>query len=553
VEGLLQHIGISVVSATLLGIAAYKVRQPVILGYLVAGAIVGPEVGVGWVSDPHSIETISEIGLILLLFIIGLELDLKQIAAAGRKLFVVGIGQFLCCVLLGLGAFALAGYGLSATDMGALYLALACALSSTALVAKILYDKSECDTLPGRMTLGILVVQDMWAILVLSLQPNFADPRIAALGKAIGASLLLLLGGFLASKYLLRRVYGWVSASPEMVLAVSLGWCMAVAGAAGLLGVSMEMGALIAGLSISTFPYSKHVTEKCLPLRDFFLTLFFVSLGMKIVAPEPAMLLATALIVLFVVATRFATIYPLLALMRSGRRTCFITSLNLSQISEFSLVVVSLGVSYGHVGADLMALVIYAMATSCILSSYAMKYNHQIFRLFDRRRASGEGAPAGEEEPGQATLHFYPVVLLGFHRGAQALVEALSRRDPRLLKKIQVLDFNSELMPELARLGVAGAIVDISSPEALVHGGVEFARVIVSTIPDSLLRGTSNRRLVEECRALAPHAFLVATAERPEQVESLREAGADDVVLPFGLLGERLADLLEETQRGHRI
>src|SRR6185503_14590635 len=154
-------------------------------------------------------------------------------------------------------------------------------------------------------------------------------------------------------------------------------------GAAGALGLSKEMGALVAGLSIAAFPYSIHVSAKTLPLRDFFLTLFFVSLGMQITAPRWDMAGLVAGIVAFVIVSRFATVYPLLALSGAGRRTAFITSLNLAQVSEFSLVIASLGVFYKHISEQTVAVTIYAMGATAVLSSYAIRFNHPIYLAFE--------------------------------------------------------------------------------------------------------------------------------------------------------------------------
>ncbi len=273
-HGILPEIGISILAATALGFIFQFFRQPVILGYLVAGALIGPEIGLKLVSNPVNIEVISEIGLILLLFIIGLELNPTKLLSSGRQLVYAGVGQFILCVFIGTGFFLLMGYDLGSGRIDALYLAVFCALSSTAIVVKLLYDKLELDTLPGRITLGILIFQDLWAILILALQPYFTDPRFYLVAIALGKSVVLLASGFLLSRYLMRWIFEKISKTPEMVVAMSIAWCAFMAGMGDWIGLSMEMGALIAGVAISTFPYSVHITAKVLPLRDFFLTLF---------------------------------------------------------------------------------------------------------------------------------------------------------------------------------------------------------------------------------------------------------------------------------------
>ncbi|MFH1369497.1 MAG: cation:proton antiporter [Elusimicrobiota bacterium] len=549
-HGLLADIGIAIIAATVLGIIAYRLKQPIILAYLIAGALIGPNIGLKLITDINSIEIISELGLILLLFIIGLEMDIPSILTSGRQLLVSGIGQFVSCVVMGIGFFILLGYSLNAGDMSALYLAMACALSSTAIVVKLLYDKLELDCLHGRMTLGILIIQDIWAIAILAFQPNFMDPKVSFLIFALGKSALLLASGFLFSKYVLGYVCGLLSKSPEMIVAVSIGWCALVAGAADAIGLSKEMGALIAGISISTFPYSVHITAKTLPLRDFFLTLFFISLGMKIAAPTAAMLGAASILVLFVIVSRFASIYPLLVWTGGGRRTAFISSLNLSQISEFSLVVASLGVAYGHIKADLLSMLTYSMAFTSVISSYLIKYNHELYMKMERIIAWIRPCESlsGDKQTCEV-VPTYPILILGYHRGAQSLIREISDKAPELIDQLLVIDFNLESLRELKKIGVAGLFGDIASTDSLEHAHIRNAEVIISTIPDILLKGTTNSELVKTCRILSPKAFIIATADFYDHGEKIKEAGADEVLIPYCMTGEMITTMLQNRRR----
>jgi Kef-type K+ transport system membrane component KefB len=540
-HGLLPDIGISLLAATALGFVFQLFRQPVILGYLVAGALIGPQIGLKLVVEPASIEVISEIGLILLLFIIGMELNPTKMLSSGKQLIFTGVGQFVLCVLIGLGFFLLLGTFLGTSRIDALYLAIFCALSSTAIVVKLLYDKFELDTIPGRITLGVLIFQDIWAILVLALQPHFMNPKLHLVALALGKSVLLLGIGFFVSKYLLKWIFDKIAKTPEMVVAMSIAWCVVMAGIGAWIGLSMEMGALIAGVSISTFPYGVHIVAKVLPLRDFFLTLFFLSIGMKIPAPNATILLGALIMVGFVIASRFLTIYPILTLAGSGRRTSFITSLNLSQISEFSLVIAMLGISYGHIEDKIMSLIIYAMAMTSVLSSYLIKGNHELYLFFDHlMERIGFGAKRGGEKTDAPEEH-YPVVLLGYHRGARAFVEKLTEKAPDLIKKVLVIDFNLEVLKELNTRGIKGIFGDISSMDTLDHAHLVQADLILSSIPDMLLKGTSNEDIVRTCRQLAPKAVIMATADSADQIETLKKAGANDVMLPYSMIGDALA------------
>ncbi|HEX8912132.1 MAG TPA: cation:proton antiporter [Humisphaera sp.] len=541
-HALLPDIGVAILAATVVGLVAHVLRQPIILGYLVAGAVVGP-LGLKWIHEAGSVEVISEIGLVLLLFIIGLEMDIKSVLAAGKQLLVAGFGQFLVCVALGVGLFAAMGFGLTGRHSDGLYLALMCGLSSTAVVVKLLYDKQELDTLPGRLTLGVLVIQDVYAIFVLAFQPNFANPTVGPILKAVGATALLLAAGFLFSKYVLRHVYASIARAPEMVVAVSIGWCAAVAGAAGSMGLSKEMGALVAGLSIAAFPYSVHVTAKTLPLRDFFLTLFFVSLGMKITPLAGDKVALVAVLVGFTVASRFLSVYPLLKVSGAGRRTAFITSLNLAQISEFSLVIASLGVVYKHISADTVAVVIYAMAITCVMSSYSIRFSHPLYLAFDKLMGKVGFGTAGAAAERAAAHEDRPVTVLGFHRAGRALIDLLEHHHPAMLAKVKVVDFNPETLRALKARGVDGMFGDLSSLDTLHHANLHASRLILVTIPDMLLKGTSNLALVKGLKEIAPHSRIVATADDDKHEQELLAAGAAGVIKPYDLMAERIAPM----------
>ncbi|MEW6679994.1 MAG: cation:proton antiporter [bacterium] len=541
-HGLLEDIGISIIFATFFGILAHKIRQPVILGYLMGGALIGPETGLRFVTNAVNIETISGIGLVLLLFIIGLEINLKRLIHQGRQIIVAGIGQFILCILLGLLFFK---YILGEGRVNSFYLALLCSVSSTAIVVKLLYDKFEIDTLPGRITLGILIIQDIWVILLLAFQSNFLEPKIAIFFLGLLKAPLLLGGGFLLSKYLLKHVFEWVAKSPEMVVAISIAWCSLISTCAEFIGLSKEIGAFIAGISISIFPYSLHVTAKVLPLRDFFLILFFISLGMKIQKPSLEIILNSLVIVAFVIASRFLTLYPLLLLNGAGKRTSFISSLNLSQISEFSLVIAAIGTELGHIQKNILNLIICSMAFGAILSSYFIKANHETYLVFDKitRRLGFKSKEEGYQK--KKTIS-YPIVILGFHHGARALIDAISQKNPSLLSQVLVIDFSLEVLRELKEKNISAIFGDVSSVETLRHAHIEETKIILSTIPDVFLKGIDNLKLVKICRSLSPSSTIIATADSLEQAEKIKEQGANEVLLVYSIFGEELVLLLEE-------
>ena len=547
---LLANIGLAFTVATVFAFIAKTLKQPLLLAYLLAGVVIGPELGFAWVRNREAIEIISEIGLILLLFIIGLEIDLKKLLGAGKPIIVAGITQFLLCAALGFGFAWLLGMALGGGRFDAVYLGVTLALSSTLIVVKLLYDKFEITTLPGRITLGVLVFQDVWAILFLALQPNLHDPRLEIFFSSLVTGVGLVFVALGVSRYALPHLFAFVAKIPELLLTTALAWCFLVSGAAALLGLSRETGALIAGVSMSTFPYNVDVIAKVTNIRDFFVTLFFVALGMKIPQPSFAILGQALAMSAFLMASRFVSVFPVLYAMGNGLRASLIPSINLCNMSEFSLVIAALGLGLKHIGADLVASLTFVFAITSVLSTYMIMYNHELqgwlsaglgklgFKEFGVPEVKAEEA---EEE--------HAIVFLGFFREASSILHELEglAKDARakaLLRQILVIDFNPVVLEELNRRGIRCLYGDVSNMDTLHHAKIESARIVVSTISDAVLRGTSNRRILQQVRRVCPAAQVLVAADTVEAALALYEEGADFVYLSRLYSARYMSDLI---------
>ncbi|MBN8246490.1 MAG: cation:proton antiporter [Verrucomicrobia bacterium] len=551
---LIRDISLCIATAWLLGVAAQWLRQPVLLAYLVGGFLIGPR-GLKYVVHQEAIDIISELGLIFLLFMIGLEIDLKKIAAAGRSITVTALVQIVGGTVLGVALARLIGLPLGpGQGWDALYLGVACALSSTVIVVKILYDKRELDTTAGRITLGVLVLQDLAVILFLAVQPSLDHLKLGAVVISILKVISLVAAAMALSRYVLPPLFRHVARLPELVLVGALAWCFSVGQAAASVGLSREMGALVAGVALSTFPYALDVTAKVTSLRDFFVTLFFVGLGMTIPMPTLPMFLMALGYVAFVVASRFLTIFPPLYLLRSGLRLSLLNSVNLCQLSEFSLVLIALGVKEGQLKQLDTGAISLAFTLLALLSSFAMMRSDGLVRRtipFLKRCGlqdldDGETQHRTREQLAAAKGHGAArILLLGFFRTASSLLEELQRSAPNLIPDVAVVDFNPLALTELRRRGIKALYGDLSQRDTLIHAGIAEAEVLVCTIPDSLLKGVSNLKLVRTLRELNPTAKIIAPAETLADVAVLRRAGADYVSI--ARLGES-ADLREAIQ-----
>jgi len=546
---LLTAIGIGIIAAAVLALVARRVGQPLLLGYVLGGAILGPHLGFGVVTDEGAIELISEIGLLLLLFIIGLEMNIRRLLQAGRAIAVSGLLQVPLCAALGWLAFR--GVTSGGTFDG-LYLALALSLSSTLIVVKLLFDKFEMGTFAGRITLGILIFQDLWAIIFLAVQPNLNDLQVAPLAKSLVAGAVLVGGAIAVAKYILPALYRSIATSTELVLLVSVAWCFLLSGLAGWAGLSKEMGSLIAGVVIAGFPYGVEVTARLGGIRDFFVTLFFVALGLKIPQPSLRMVLLALAATAFVVVSRFVVLVPLFAALKVDLRSAGVVAVNLAQVSEFSLVIVALGATYGHVGADTSTLVLFTLLITALLSTYGILFNHQIATGLVRVLRGlgvpvwgGGPAPAGGAKPAPHE-HEPDVFLLGVSREGLAFVQLLERESPTMKTRLAAIDFNPETLERLQMDGVHCHYGDISNIETLRHAGLEHARIVVSAISDWFLKGIDNLRLVRVLRSLAPGARIIATADTLAQAEALYAEGAAYVLVPPALAAEHLYELLRD-------
>lgn len=558
VHDLLMHIGLTILVATILAYVGHVAKQPLILAYLAAGALIGPNFGLGLIKTEKDISTISELGLVLLLFMIGMEIDLKKIKASGKSLILTGITQFAICAGLGILFFQLIGFQLGGGKYDAFYLAVCCGISSTAIVVKLLYGKFELDTLAGRLTLGVLVFQDIWAIVVLGVQPNLANPELLQILLSFAKAGVLVAISIAMSKYVLPSLFSRIAKIPELTLLMSVGWCFAVCAAALGFGLSLEMGALIAGVSISAFPYNLDVVAKTITLRDFFITIFFVSLGMKIPNPVTHInLVGIAVIVAaFVIVTRFLSIYPVLFSLKNGNRVSILTSLNLSNVSEFSLVIAALGLASGHISSDILSIIIFTFVITSIFAPYMIKYNQQlqgkITAIFEM---VGLKDKQKFVEPIEQELN-KDIALLGFFKVASSFVtDAVEDTGKSSLKeKIVVVDFNQTVHSKLKSLGIPAIYGDIGHIDTLHHVGLHHTKVAISTIPDTILVGTSNTKLIKVIEDIAPHAKIIVTAENPESALKMYEAGADYVFLPRQLASAHLMpivrDMLVTTEEG---
>ncbi len=552
-HNILQDIGLSIIVATALAHIAKVLKQPLILGYILAGVLLGEQMGFKLVTDRESIEVISEIGLILLLFIIGLEINLPELAKMGKAVFILGIFQFTLSVLFAYIFLSVIPFPVGNEKFDRLYICIALSLSSTLIVIKLLQDKVELSTLAGKLTVGVLIFQDIWAILFMGVQPNLNNPEVLKILLSFANIFLILTMSFVISKYVLVRLFNSISSSPELILLSAMMWCFSLCGVAEKFGLSIEMGALIAGLSIAAFPFSSDVISKVIGIRDFFITLFFVTLGLKVPIPTLVTVQVAFLIILLMLFIRLITIFPLVLSQGKGIKNSFVATINLAQISEFSLVILTIGSTFSHISEQLSAIILTATIIASVLSTYMIVYNHSLALFLTRTAAKiGLKDTATDDvrvENHDHNAHIRDILILGHFRIARTLLRLIRENSPKLADRITIADYNPSTKEELAKAGFRWVYVDLAHVESLEHNGIHDATYIISTISDAFLKGTTNDRLLSSLKKLAPHAKIVLTVDDRDDGKRLEAEGAYYTILPGEITGEYLFDFLAQKTR----
>jgi len=563
---LVYDIGISLFIASILAIAFVRMKVPSIAAFLVCGILIGP-VGLKLITHPENIETISELGFILLLFMIGMEIDLRRTLRSGKMIIATGILQYPLSVLFGvLVVKGFAWVGLSEGLDGpydALYFGIFIAGSSTLLVIKLFQEKYELDTEPGRIALGILVFQDFWAIVVIILQPSFSSPELLpVLMSSLGIIILSVISYGLA-KSLVPIVFRWLAKEPQLILVGAIGWCFTIVfiggsfdyiahylfGTISTMAVATGMSALIAGMTVATLPYAREIVAKVGIVRDFFITLFFVGLGMSVPPITGINVIVIALaLAFFALLSRQLIFFPLLYFTGGDQRHAQVASIRLAQLSEFGLVIAYLGTQYDHISDELASAIILGFIITALLTPTLYKYAYDLHRML---------APClqmmGFKEPAEGELEGnkeYDLVLLGFHRVASSLLHEIAKHRPELVSRILVIDFNVQLHAAIRKLGANVRYGDLSNDETLLHAGIDKAKVIVATIPDDILRGTSNQKLVQTVRHMNKDAVVIANAEELNSGREVYASGADYVYMGRVNTARALEEIITRTMEG---
>lgn len=526
------EITLALALASFLGALASFFKQPLVFGYILAGLIIGPVFST--FSSQEIFASFAQVGIALLLFLVGLELKFRELAGFSKKIPLITFIQVLLTFAV---VFAVAKY-LNLSQTNALLLALVSVFSSTALVVKLLSDKRDLDSLYGQITVGILILQDLIAIavlIVLSQLGNFTPTFIVSSIILKGLTLIILV--ILLKEFLLASIFDKLAKNLEVLFLGALAYAFMMAALANFLDFSPSAGAFLAGLSLANTREEYQIASRIRPLRDFFLVIFFVFLGTQISLSNLKVIFSQALVIsLAIILVKLISVTLSMLYLGFRKRTALFTGLSLAQISEFSLVLILVLAAFQLVERETVSLVTLVSLITFAVSSYLVifdrkiiNYSNSLLSLFERRNPDEKI----RKEEGELKDH---VVLIGCGRLGSNLLGLFKRKKVPTL----VVDFNPLVVNRLDSEGINTLFGDISDPEIVDQARLKEAKLIVSTVFDK----EDNLQVLNELKKRGSALTKIVTSPTEEGALELYEKGADYCIIPRILGGEKTVELL---------
>lgn len=530
-QSILVSIAVVVIVAAILSFLSKLLKQEFILAYILAGVIIGPLV-LGLIKDPTIINGFAEIGITFLLFVVGLEMSLKRFRGRGGAIAVTGIVQIVTVTALTF--FLLVALRFSRVE--SFWLGIAVALSSTVVVTKILLDKHEMSTLHARFIIGIMLIQDVVAIIALALLSkdlSFGFIGLALLKLAMLAGLAFLLG------FVVRPLFKKAASSHELLFIMSLAFLFLFVALAYFMNFSITIGAFIAGVMLANTPYKVEIESKTKALGDFFSVMFFVSIGMLLTSISKALLLP--LIVVLLILIFFEPFITALVLRIWGykTRTSLQTGFAFAQISEFSLILMLAALTKGIISENAFGLIVLAAVISIAITQYTIKLESPLNKIFNSFFAFLK-IPVKQE---QINTDFgkKTILLVGCHRMGSIFLKNLEKYKDKVL----VLDFDPDITHALSKQNVSCIYGDVGNSELLNQVPAKDFKVVISTIP----RKEDNLLMIRHFKKISSHIFLMVSASRIDDALELYKEGADYVLLPMIVSAEQCVSMIKDLNK----
>ena len=527
------EISVILIIATMVAGVMRILKQPMIIGYIIAGLLLSPFF-LNVIKSTDAISIFSQMGVTFLLFIVGLNLSPRVIKEVGKVSLVTGVGQVLFTSIIGYFISRTLGFSV----ITSLYIAVALTFSSTIIIMKLLSDKNDLDKLYGKISIGFLLVQDLIAIIILIFISSFSS------GSSMANSLLLLFGKgviliilmVIISLYILPRLSEFFARSQEFLFLFSIAWGLGLATLFYLIGFSIEIGALIAGITLSVSPYHYEISSKMRPLRDFFIILFFILLGSQLTFGNINQYIIPIIVFsIFILIGNPLIVLILMGLLGYSKRAGFLAGLTVAQISEFSLILIVMGIKVGHLNQDILSLVTIIGLITIAGSTYFIMYSDKIYpyiedylSIFERR---------GDKKKGNKG-NVYDLILFGYNRIGFDFLESFKK----LKKRFLVVDYNPDVVEDLIKKKINCEYGDVGDIEFLNSLKLKNVKMVVSTVPDF----ETNILLIRKIRSVNKNAIIIVISHQIEEADVLYKTGATYVVLPHFLGGKYAAMLINK-------
>ena len=541
-SNIFYEVALILAIATGVAFLALRLRQPLIIAFIIVGILIGPA-GINLVNASESLELFAELGIALLLFVVGLKLDPHEIQAVGPVALTTGIGQIIITGSLGY----VIAIALGLNSISAFYVGIALTFSSTIIIVKLLSDRREIDALHGRIALGILIVQDIVVVLVMIALSAFTESANQALGKEL---LIVLLKGsiFLAfvalvTRYLFPKLLPALAQSTELLLIFAISWAVALAAVGDGLGFSQEVGAFLAGVSLASTPYRTDLGARLVSLRDFLLLFFFINLGVHIDVTNLGSEILPALILsAFVLIGKPLMVMILVGLMGYHKYTSVITSLSLGQISEFSLILATLGVSLGQINQETLGLITLIGIITMAVSTYMIIDSHHLYDFLSPYlswiNCLNSTFKKQQDELSLFNHTQVDIIVFGLGRYGGNLLQYLSQQQFSIVG----IDFDPELVHSWRDKGILAFYGDAEDPEFAATLPLNTAQWVVSTLPGQRV----GIALLRTLKQLQFQGKIALTSHSVQEKQILQKEGADLVLLPFNDAAKEAAQTLVE-------
>lgn len=540
------EIALLLVLAAGIGLLGVLMRQPLIVSFIAVGLIAGPS-SFDLVQADEQIDLLSKLGIAVLLFLVGIKLDVKLIRSLGSVALLTGLGQVAFTSFFGY----LIGVALGLGHITSIYVAIALTFSSTIIIVKLLSDKREIDSLHGQIALGFLIVQDLVVVLAMivlsaigvgATEDSGSGSVLWVLGSGVAMAVLV----FLFVRYIANPLTERLAQTPELLMIFAISQAAVFAAIGDFVGLGKEIGGLMAGISLASTPYRETISARLAPLRDFLLLFFFIALGATLdLSLLGAHAIGAVVFSVFVLVGNPIIVLAIMGAMGYRKRTGFLAGLTVAQISEFSLIFIAMGISIGHLTEDVLGLVTMVGLVTISISTYMITYSHQLYTLFEPALGLFErkGTPREQDQSETHLDENYRVVIFGLGRFGTAIGMRLEKRGIRTLG----VDFNPKAVQRWRKLDLDAEFGDATDPEFIAHLPLADTEWVLSTIPVhpvGLSHDDTRSTLIQLTRATGFKGRISVTSHSTKDTGELESLCTDLVLLPFQDAADRAVELL---------